>query len=196
MSSGTGAVSGCTSATRSAGVPGRDSDVGNAVCQWPYSSQLEMAPLPTAVACGRLHARNVLHEWRLSHAAEDASILVSELLTNSVKASCHQNSSVCLRLLADHSQLIIEAWDRNPRPPELRHAGHLDEGGRGLNVIAAIAVRWGYYRSGNWKVVWAELACNASRLVGTTSGLPDSCRGSGDREIDAMSFPASPAEEL
>jgi len=164
MSSGTGAVSGCTSATRLAGVPGNDSDVGNATCQWPYSSQLEMAPLPTAVACGRLHARNVLHEWRLSRAAEDASILVSELLTNSVKASCHQGSSVRLRLMAAHSQVIVEAWDRNPRPPQLRQADYLDEGGRGLNVVAAIAVRWGYYRSGNWKVVWAELACNASRL--------------------------------
>jgi anti-sigma regulatory factor (Ser/Thr protein kinase) len=165
MSSGTGAVGGCTSATQPAGVPENDFDLGHAIYQWPYSSQLEMAPLPTAVACGRLHAKNVLHEWRLSRAAEDAAILVSELLTNSVNASCLQGSSVRLRLLADHSQLIIEAWDRNPRPPQPRQADYLDEGGRGLNVVAAIADRWGYYRSGNWKVVWAELACNASPLA-------------------------------
>jgi anti-sigma regulatory factor (Ser/Thr protein kinase) len=157
MSGSAGAVTGCTSETRSASVPERDSDAGAAIHRWPYSSQLEMAPLTTAVACGRLHAWNVLHEWRLRHAAEDASILVSELLTNSVKASCHQGTPVRLRLLADHSQLIIEAWDRNPRPPQPRQADYADESGRGLNVIAALAVRWGYYRSSNWKVVWAEM---------------------------------------
>jgi anti-sigma regulatory factor (Ser/Thr protein kinase) len=157
MSGSAGAVSGCTSGTRSAGVPEHDSGVGAAIHRWPHSSELEMAPLPTAVACGRLHARNVLHEWRLGHAAEDASILVSELLTNSVKASFHQGTPVRLRLLADHSQLIIEAWDRNPRPPQLRQPDYADESGRGLNVIAAIAVRWGHYRSGNWKAVWAEM---------------------------------------
>jgi anti-sigma regulatory factor (Ser/Thr protein kinase) len=104
----------------------------------------------------------VLHEWRLGHAAEDASILVSELLTNSVKASCHQGTPVRLRLLADRRQLIIEAWDRNPRPPQQRQADYADESGRGLNVVAAIAVRWGYYRSGQWKAVWAEMLTHAS----------------------------------
>jgi anti-sigma regulatory factor (Ser/Thr protein kinase) len=157
MRGGASAVSGSTPEARSAGVPERGYDVGAAICRWPISSQLEMAPLTTAVACGRLHAQNVLYEWRLGHAAEDASILVSELLTNGVKASSRQGTSVRLRLLADRSQLIIETWDRNPRPPQPRQADYPDESGRGLNVIAAIATRWGYYRSGNWKVVWAEM---------------------------------------
>jgi len=161
MSGRAGAVSGCTPETWSAGVPD-DSGAGAAIYRWPYCSQLEMAPLTTAVACGRLHAQNVLHEWGLGHTAEDASILVSELLTNSVKASCNQGSPVRLRLLADHSQLIIEAWDRNPNPPKPRQADYADESGRGLNVVAALAVRWGHYRSGNWKAVWAEMLTSTS----------------------------------
>jgi anti-sigma regulatory factor (Ser/Thr protein kinase) len=162
MSGSAGAVSGCAPETRSAGVPEHGSDAGAAIHRWPYFSQLEMAPLTTAVACGRLHAQNVLHEWRLGHAAEDASIVVSELLTNSVKASCHQRTPVRLRLLTDRRQLIIEAWDCNPQAPQQRPADYADESGRGLNVVAAIAVRWGYYRSGNWKAVWAELLTHTS----------------------------------
>jgi anti-sigma regulatory factor (Ser/Thr protein kinase) len=160
MSGGAGAVSGCISGIRSEGVPGPDADA--AIYDWLHSSQLEMAPLTTAVACGRLHARNVLHEWRLGCSAEDASILVSELLTNSVKASSHQGTPVRLRLLTDQRQLIIEAWDRNPSPPQQRQADYADESGRGLNVVAALAVRWGYYRSGRWKAVWAEMLIRTS----------------------------------
>jgi anti-sigma regulatory factor (Ser/Thr protein kinase) len=124
---------------------------------WPLSSQLEMAPLPTAVACGRLHARNILYEWKLGDTAQDAEILASELLTNSVKASYQQGTPVCLRLLAGPGQLLIEAWDQIPDPPRPQQAAYGDESGRGLNVIEAIASRWGYYWAGEWKVVWAEL---------------------------------------
>lgn len=160
ISAGTG--SGCGLDNQATQIPGQNSDTSAAHLMWPLSSELEMAPLPTAVGCGRLHARSVLHEWRLGHVAQDATILVSELLTNSVKASCGQGTPVRLRLLTDRRQLIIEAWDRNPRPPQQRRADYAEESGRGLNVIAAIAIRWGYYRSGNWKAVWAEMLTGAS----------------------------------
>jgi anti-sigma regulatory factor (Ser/Thr protein kinase) len=53
---------------------------------WPQCSSLELAALPTVVPCGRLHTRQVLREWKLAHLADDAETLVSELLTNAVKA--------------------------------------------------------------------------------------------------------------
>src|ERR1700735_1887408 len=55
MSGGTGAVSGYTSESRSAGVPDHDSDADAAIYLWPLSSHLEMAPLTTAVATGKLY---------------------------------------------------------------------------------------------------------------------------------------------
>lgn len=133
---------------------------------WPLSSQLEMAPLATAVSCGRLHARSVLCEWQLGHAADDAEILASELLANSLKASRRQGTPIRLRLLAGNGQLIIEAWDRNPHAPRIREAAYADESGRGLIVIAAIATSWGFYRAGEWKAVWAELLTNTRYLSG------------------------------
>ena len=125
------------------------------------SSALEFAPLPTAVPCARLHAVHVLHEWGLRHLGEDAALIVSELITNSVDASVvlPERPPVTLRLLATENTLVIEAWDHSPLDLEPRQADSGDECGRGLAVVAALSTRWGCERTGHRrKVVWAELA--------------------------------------
>jgi len=45
---------------------------------WPPHNYLELAALPTAVACARLNARNLLWEWGLDWLAPDAALLVAE----------------------------------------------------------------------------------------------------------------------
>src|ERR1700680_336795 len=49
---------------------------------WQLRTLLELAALPGAVPCSRLHARHVLLEWGLSEIAENAELLLSELVTN------------------------------------------------------------------------------------------------------------------
>jgi anti-sigma regulatory factor (Ser/Thr protein kinase) len=127
---------------------------------WPRVSTLELKALPTAVACGRLHAKQVLWEWKLDHLADDAVNLVSELLTNAVQASASPSGAglVALRLLANRQQLIIEVWDQSPDDPKPGRADFEAEHGRGFTVIEAYSNRWGYHRThANRKVVWCEL---------------------------------------
>jgi len=125
-------------------------------------STLELAPLPTAIPCFRLHAVAVLKEWGLPRdLAGDAETLVSELMTNACDASVvlPERPPVTLRLLATGTSLVIEAWDQSPLDLEPREAGPDDECGRGLAVVAALSDRWGWERTGyQHKVVWAELA--------------------------------------
>jgi anti-sigma regulatory factor (Ser/Thr protein kinase) len=162
LDGGTGAVSGSSlvKGTR-ASLPEHGSGVGTA-SSWLYVSFLEFCPLPTAVSCGRWHARHILHEWGLDTIVDEAALLVSELLTNAVNASLALEPPVriALRLLADDHRLIIEAWDQcveelelpAPRPDD-------DEHGRGLQVVAALSTQWGVRRPGlGLKVVWCELA--------------------------------------
>jgi anti-sigma regulatory factor (Ser/Thr protein kinase) len=124
-------------------------------------SILELAPLPTAIPCFRLHAVAVLKEWRLPRdLVADAEMLVSELMTNAADASSvlPERPPVTLRLLATGTSLLIEAWDQSPLDLEPRQAGADDECGRGLTVVAALSSRWGCERTGyRRKVVWAEL---------------------------------------
>jgi len=54
---------------------------------WPLRSYLELGALPTAVPCARLHARQLVWEWGLNGLAANTELLVSELVTNAVKAT-------------------------------------------------------------------------------------------------------------
>ena len=127
---------------------------------WPLRSYLELGALTSTVPCARLHARQIVWEWGFRHLAEDAEILVSELLTNAVKASSSPDGAgvVVLRLLADRERLLIEVWDHNPDDPQPRQADAESESGRGFSVIEALSSRWGFRRlSYSVKVVWCEL---------------------------------------
>jgi anti-sigma regulatory factor (Ser/Thr protein kinase) len=123
-------------------------------------SCLKLAPLPTAASCARLHAVHILHEWGLRHLADDAALVVSELITNAADASVvvPAHPAIALRLLATGTSLMIEVWDQSPLDLKPRDADADDECGRGLTVVAALSTRWGWERTGyRRKVVWAEL---------------------------------------
>jgi anti-sigma regulatory factor (Ser/Thr protein kinase) len=134
---------------------------------WPLSSSLELAALPTAVPCARLHARHLAWEWGLSGITETIELLVSELTTNSVQAMAGQDGqpTIRLRLLSDHARVRIEVWDADPRPPAPNDPaadGMPDleaEGGRGLFLVAALSARWSWVPTQEpaGKVTWCEL---------------------------------------
>ena len=157
MSGSTGAVSSGRRGVRPIEKP--SSGVGTAN-PWPQVSLLQLGALPTAVGCGRAHARLVLMEWGLGYLVDDAVLIASELLTNALQASQALGNStpIALRLLANHEQLIIEAWDQWVEDYDLTRTPGDDEHGRGLAVIDALSNRWGTGRlSDDYKVVWAEL---------------------------------------
>ena len=122
------------------------------------TSYLELAAHPVAVPCARLYTRHLLDEWGLGHAADDAELLVSELVTNAIKASLdlQVTAQVALYLAADRDRLIILVWDASPEPPA--HRAHDDDAvnGRGLEIIEALSDRWGSCAPDQGgKVVWA-----------------------------------------
>jgi anti-sigma regulatory factor (Ser/Thr protein kinase) len=134
---------------------------------WPLRSHLELAPLPGAVTCARLHAKQVAWEWGVRGFAETIELLVSELTTNAVQAvvGLPQPESILFWLASDRVRVLIEIWDVSPRPPAskaLTDGGVPEpdeEGGRGLFLVAALSHRWGWYPVRQWggKVVWCEL---------------------------------------
>lgn len=132
----------------------------------PLRSYLELGALPTAVPCARLHARHVLWEWGLNELTPDSELLVSELVTNAVKATAERDqAAVRLRLSGDDARVLIEVWDADPRPPAPQDLGEggtpdpQEEGGRGLFLVAALSARWDWYptREPAGKVVWCEI---------------------------------------
>jgi hypothetical protein len=92
----------------------------------------------------------------------DARLLVSELVTNSVRHAGLATDDV-VRISADVTGDIVrlEVDDAGtdgtvaPRPPT-------PEGGFGLHLVEALAHRWGVTREG-FTSVWVELACRPSQ---------------------------------
>jgi anti-sigma regulatory factor (Ser/Thr protein kinase) len=79
-------------------------------------------------------------------------LVVSELVANVVR---HAHGPYRLRLLRSQS-LVCEVFDASLTTPRPRRATWTDEGGRGLQLVAALCDRWGTRNVPTGKVIWTE----------------------------------------
>ncbi|MFJ7074997.1 ATP-binding protein [Streptomyces sp. NPDC098781] len=112
-----------------------------------------------AVRAARAAVRARLCDWGLDTLADVAALLVSELVTNSLR---HATGPIGVRLVRPAhlgDLLLVEVSDPLPDPPRERVARLEDESGRGLQLVAHSAHRWGTRPGRNTgKTVWFELA--------------------------------------
>src|ERR1700677_3242128 len=97
------------------------------------------------------------------HPCRDAAILlVSEIFSNSVRHSRSgaPGETVTVAVITGDGTVRVEVTDRaGPGTPELRPASRDAEGGRGLQLVASLAARWGWRRRrGEHMVTWFELS--------------------------------------
>ncbi|MEV3931227.1 SpoIIE family protein phosphatase [Streptomyces sp. NPDC049944] len=117
------------------------------VAEWDVPSD------PSAVAEVRSQVSRKLAEWGLAEEAFTTELILSELVTNAIR---YATGPIRVRLLRDRT-LICEVSDRSSTSPHLRQAASMDEGGRGLFLVAQLAERWGTrYTDGGGKVIWTE----------------------------------------
>ncbi|WLQ68326.1 SpoIIE family protein phosphatase [Streptomyces glycanivorans] len=117
------------------------------VAEWDVPSD------PSAVARVRSDVSRTLTEWDLVEEAFTTELILSELVTNSIR---YATGPIRVRLIRDRT-LICEVSDRSSTSPHLRQAASMDEGGRGLFLVAQLAERWGTrYTDDGGKVIWTE----------------------------------------
>ncbi|MGW2684747.1 SpoIIE family protein phosphatase [Streptomyces sp. NPDC001414] len=107
---------------------------------------------PAAVADLRALASRQVVAWGLDELAMTTELIVSELVTNAIR---YAEPPIRLKLLRD-AWLTCEVADASSTAPRLRHARSMDEGGRGLFLVAQLAHRWGARYTGDGKIIWAE----------------------------------------
>jgi anti-sigma regulatory factor (Ser/Thr protein kinase) len=91
---------------------------------------------------------------------DDAALLVSELFGNSVRhsGSGMPGGTVTVAVKTGNRVVRVEVTDRSgPGMPGLGVAAGDAEGGRGLRLVADLAVRWGWRRRGGRTVTWFDL---------------------------------------
>ncbi|MEJ8637189.1 MULTISPECIES: ATP-binding protein [Streptomyces] len=129
-------------------------DTDGDCAEWTFPAE------PNAVRTARHAVRDTLRAWGLDHAIEDMTVLlVSELVTNSLRYASGPIGVRLIRLEPAGSapSLLVEVSDPVPDPPTERSATTDDEGGRGLQLVAVSARRWGTRRGRTGKTVWFEL---------------------------------------
>jgi hypothetical protein len=127
----------------------------------------------TAPRLARAFTVMVLDDWGLTALAEDGELVASELTANVIRAATGPSGrphhgdaggvpALWLRLLSDRARLQVEVWDNLPAAqgvPALRHADPDDESGRGLELVDAVSLDWGWEHqpAQGLKRVWALL---------------------------------------
>lgn len=109
-----------------------------------------------SLAIAREHVRVQLAEWSLPALIDAAVLVVSELAGNAVE---HAGTGFELRLeVRGDTSLRIEVLDHGPGSPDPREPDLDSERGRGLHLVASLAVSWGVEPvPGEGKIVWADL---------------------------------------
>jgi anti-sigma regulatory factor (Ser/Thr protein kinase) len=149
--------------------PSANPGPGPGLGHWRFTSKLELGPLSSAVPCARLHAKHIFKEWDLTHLADDAELIVSELMTNALTAArpLPDIQPITLDLQVSHGYLMIQVWDALSAAPAPRPHAIDSETGRGLEIVSLLSDRWGFYHPADGgKVVWAAL------VTGTAPSAP------------------------
>ncbi|MFF7733918.1 SpoIIE family protein phosphatase [Streptomyces sp. NPDC007984] len=131
-------------------------------------------PVGRSVASARSFVRDTLQGWGFADIVDDAVVLTSELVTNAV---VHAGTSADVLCLRSDEGARIEVADRYPEREIPLQATAINmgspdrEGGRGLQLCAALAGRWGVEYTPTHKTVWFQLELPA-RAVGTRAAGP------------------------
>ncbi|QGV82595.1 ATP-binding protein [Streptomyces ficellus] len=134
-------------------------DTEGECAEWIFPAELD------TVRTARHAVRDTLRAWGLDPAVGDVTVLlVSELVTNSLRYASGPIGVRLVRLRPGEEPfpalpgLLVEVSDPLRDGPLERTAGPDDEGGRGLQLVACSARRWGTRKGRSGKTVWFELA--------------------------------------
>jgi hypothetical protein len=93
------------------------------------------APEPTSAREARADVAKTLFSWGLGWYADEAELIISELIANAVR---HGEGPAESRISYGGCYLHIEVHDDGPGRPVWREAGAEEESGRGLAVIEGV----------------------------------------------------------
>lgn len=127
---------------------------------------LEMSAWSGAVPCARHHARQLLWDASLKELIEPVEQVVSELVTNAVRACGGLDTSgrtagaapiIRLWVSIEADAVLVLVWDASPSKPQRQEFAPDAESGRGLFLVELFSSAWGSFELAPepGKVVWA-----------------------------------------
>jgi anti-sigma regulatory factor (Ser/Thr protein kinase) len=122
------------------------------LCSTTERAELSLPPRPDSGRLARRFVRSSTCHVHPGAIVEDALLMVSELVGNAVR---HGAPPIVLSVeCLSSTELEVVVRDGSPRTPVPRHAGLLDESGRGMALVATLSTSWGTKHDGRGKQVW------------------------------------------
>ncbi|MEW9530044.1 ATP-binding protein [Microbispora sp. NPDC049125] len=118
-----------------------------------------LRPQPDSVKTARDVTRSTLRQWGLPELADDATLVVSELVTNAVRYSLYpavRDLPITLMLLRVAPHVVLAVSDPSDRVPVPVQPDFVSEHGRGLYIVETYSQAWGWDPlDEGGKAVWA-----------------------------------------
>jgi anti-sigma regulatory factor (Ser/Thr protein kinase) len=119
------------------------------------SSETTLPSRAASVGAARRFLVRTLEGWELQGLDYDASVVLSELVTNAV---LHAGTEISVRVSYDEGCLRLEVSDESPRMPVAKRRNPSAATGKGLVLVDALATEWGVRPEANGKTIWANFA--------------------------------------
>ncbi len=124
------------------------------MCQTTPRQERELPVSREAPALAREFLRGATCAEHHSEVLDDAVLMVSELVTNSV---LHGGPPVVVAVDCTEDTLQVRVRDGSSELPAARDAQQTDESGRGLALVAEMSADWGVDPVADGKNVWFVL---------------------------------------
>ncbi|ROS75259.1 SpoIIE family protein phosphatase [Cellulomonas sp. PhB143] len=121
----------------------------------PVRRTRSVAPGPASTGPTRRWVDDLLESCAVSaRVRRDAMLLTSELVTNALR---HGLPPVEISVRVDDARVRVAVSDASPEHPVVRDPSPSESGGRGMQLVARFATRWGVVSRARGKSVWFEL---------------------------------------
>ena len=88
---------------------------------------------------------------------EDVVLVASELVGNAVLHGAPSDGDLDITWDIERDAVVVQVRDGSSELPQRRATGARETSGRGLSIVAAIALDWGVRRTAQGKLVWARV---------------------------------------
>jgi anti-sigma regulatory factor (Ser/Thr protein kinase) len=117
--------------------------------------------IPESVRMARFHVRAALSFHELDEYADDAEIITSELVTNAIQHVPDDGTKTIVVTLVrvwNPESVTVVVSDSSPEGPIRRETPAGSKQGRGLQIVEALSVHWGWHPQDGGKEIFAILA--------------------------------------
>jgi anti-sigma regulatory factor (Ser/Thr protein kinase) len=111
----------------------------------------------SAAVVRRSIANDLAHQEIAPHCIDDVVLVASELVGNAVIHTARIGAELGIWWEIEPDSVVVRVVDSSSDLPRRRSTNETDTRGRGLSIVAALALDWGVQRTDHGKQVWARV---------------------------------------